>query len=206
MKEQTYDNILMLLAILAPLLLIVLSKWQSSLTRWYMPLTEDHTAYFSNSLEQDIRLLAVADQYSSKQQYGVTLFFIADNTCPCTAATSSILNNAMQTSNHQDIKLVMMDVHSPQTSTPAWQRVLQQIPATPTLLVMDGQRLVYAGPVTAGNMCTTNVLKVLGLTVLQAEPQKPVINWLEQGCYCPLPSVRTLPDSIQFYQRLKVSL
>ncbi|RYZ92994.1 MAG: hypothetical protein EOO68_22160 [Moraxellaceae bacterium] len=60
------------------------------------------------------------------------------------------------------------------------------IPSTPTLLVMDEQRLVYAGPVTAGNMCTTSVLKILGISVLQSEPQKPVINWLEEGCYCPL--------------------
>lgn len=186
MKEQTYDNILILLAILAPILLIVLSKWQASLIRWYVPLNDSPTAYFSSNLESDIRALSHSNQPAFNQAQGATLFFIADKTCPCTTATLSILKNALQVSSRQDVKLVVIDVHSPQASTPAWQRILQQIPSTPTLLVMDEQRLVYAGPVTAGNMCTTSVLKILGISVLQSEPQKPVINWLEEGCYCPL--------------------
>lgn len=173
MKEQAYDNALILLAILAPLLLIVLSKWQSSLTRWYVPLTDDHTAYFSSSLEQDIQGISHSVQLPVSQAHGATLFFIADKTCPCTTATSNILKNAMQVSSRQDVKLVTIDLYSAQASTPALQRILQQIPATPSLLVMDGQRLVYAGPVTAGNMCTTNVLKILGKVL--ADERFPVV-------------------------------
>jgi hypothetical protein len=181
MKETTTDYLLILLALLAPLLLVVLSKWQNSLNTWYIPLHEDATAYFSPSLEQDILALP-----ESQDHQGITLFFIADMNCPCTQATLKILQTTIQTSSKKDIKFISLDIHTPQAKHTAWKKVLQQIPATPTLFISDHNRLVYAGPVTAGNMCTNSVLKILGLSILEAAPQKPVINWLEEGCYCPI--------------------
>ena len=55
-----------------------------------------------------------------------------------------------------------------------------------TLLAVEGRQLVYAGPVTSGNLCTTAVRRVLGVTALQAPQAGPILNWLDNGCYCRL--------------------
>ena len=184
MKDHTYDKLLIGLALLAPLLLMALSKWQYSLNTWYVPLNGDKSAYMSQSLEQNLRALPEVVQGS-----GVTLFFVSDRSCPCTRVTLNILQTAVKQANRKDLQLMIVDVNDPLAKTPAWTRILQQIPATPTLLVTEGQRLVYGGPVNSGSMCTTSVLKILGLSVLQSTSQKPVINWLQEGCYCPLKRV-----------------
>lgn len=181
MNEETYDKWLIRLALLAPLLLMALSKWQYSLNTWYVPVNTSSSAYLSQSLAHEMSVLPEV-----VQGRGVTLFFVSDQSCPCTKVTLNILQTAMKQANRKDLRLVIVDANAPLAKTPAWQRVLQQIPATPTLLVTEGQRLVYGGPVNSGSMCTTSVLKILGLSVLQAEPQKPVMNWLQEGCYCPL--------------------
>jgi hypothetical protein len=54
------------------------------------------------------------------------------------------------------------------------------------LLAVEGKQLVYAGPVTSGNLCTTAVQRVLGVTALQAPRNRPILNWLDNGCYCRL--------------------
>ena len=180
-KERMVDILLIFLTLFAPVLLVALSKWQNSLNTWYVPLTQDATVYLSGNLQKDVLALPEV-----KARNSITLFFIADKDCPCTKASFTILKTNMQNSQQKRLQLVTIDVHADSTQSPAWQKVLKQIPATPSLLVMDHQRLVYAGPVTAGNMCTTSVLKILGLSLLQAKPQQPVMNWLEQGCYCPL--------------------
>ena len=185
MNELTYDKLLINLAVLAPFLLMALSKWQYSLDTWYTPVSGDTASYFGQSLEQDIRALPEST-LGSAHGTGSTLYFIYDKNCPCTRPTLNILQDAMAKGNRKDLRLVELDVNSPLAKRQSWQRVLRQIPATPTLLVTEGHRLVYGGPVNSGSMCTTSVLNILGLSVLQSAPQKPVINWVEKGCYCPL--------------------
>ena len=181
MKEDTYDQILIWLALLAPLLLMALSKWQYSLNTWYVPVNQNAMAYFGQNLEQDMRALSATAQTNH-----VTLFFISDRNCPCTQVTLNILQNTIAQTNRKNLHLNIIDINDPLTNRSTWIKILKQIPATPTLLVTESSRLVYAGPVNSGSMCTANVLKILGLSVLQSNPQKPVINWLQQGCYCPL--------------------
>ncbi|MDE2421299.1 MAG: hypothetical protein KGO49_09000 [Gammaproteobacteria bacterium] len=181
MKEETYNKLLIRLAILAPLLLIALSKWQYSLNDWYIPLNKDTKSYFSENLAQDVRILP-----DLRQGHDVTLFFISDTNCPCTRAALNILRTAIDQTSRKDLHLIVVDINDQIAQSSAWMRVLQQIPATPTLLVIEGHRLVYGGPVNSGSMCSANILKILGLSVLQSTPQKPVINWLQAGCYCPL--------------------
>lgn len=180
-KEDLYDRSLIFIAFIAPVLLIALSKWQYSLNTWYMPLKDNPSVYFQKNLQEQINSLTDVTNNT-----GATMIFISDSNCVCTRATLTILNAALKESHRQDVKLRILDINSPIAKTQKWQRILKQIPATPTLLITDHKRLVYAGPVNAGSMCTTDVLKVLGLSVLESEPQKTVINWLEQGCYCPL--------------------
>lgn len=177
--SNRYDNFLILLTFLAPLLLIALSKWQASLNTWYMPLNQNPSEYFQHDFHKDIKKLSAYKTYS-----GAQLWFIADPNCPCTRASLTILKKAIQEAQRQDLKLIQMNIGSPQELQPEFKNLLRHIPAAPTLIVLEGERLVYAGPVNAGNMCTTQVLKILGLSILETQPQKPVINWLEQGCYC----------------------
>lgn len=179
MKEETIDHLIILLALLAPMLLVALSKWQDSLNTWYIPLSQNPNTYFSDNLERNILKVAPTEK-------SVNLYFIADMNCACTQATLNILKAAMQNSTKSKIQLNVLDIHSPKAKQIGWQNIINEIPATPTLLVTDHERLVYAGPVTAGDMCTTNVQKILGLSILEAEPQKPILNWLEKGCYCPI--------------------
>lgn len=181
MKEDTYDKFLVRLALVSPLLLIALSQWQASLITWYVPWSRDSATYFGDQFEQDVRALP-----SLGMDAGATLFFISDRSCPCTRASLGILQAAMEKAPRKDLRLVVVDVNDPVAKIPAWSQVLQQMPATPTLLVTDGQKLVYGGPVNSGNLCTTSIQKTLGIKALQSPPQKPVINWLEKGCYCPL--------------------
>lgn len=181
MKEETYDKLLIRLALLGPLALIALSQWQASLITWYEPWRGDTATYFGKEFEQDVHALpGIGDESGS------TLLFIADKSCPCTKASLATLQAAMQKGGRNDMHLVAVDVNDPSTKDPAWARVLRQIPATPTLLVTEGKKFVYGGPVNSGNLCTTSVQKILGLSVLDAAPQRPVINRLEKGCYCSL--------------------
>jgi hypothetical protein len=181
MKEEAWDKLLIRLALLAPLLLVALSKWQDSLITWYVPWSGSTATYFDDRFEQDVRALP---DVGRKQ--GATLFFISDRACPCTRATLGTLQAAMVKADRKDLRLVMVDVNDPLAKSPQWSRLLRQLPATPTLLITEGQRLVYGGPVNSGNLCTTKVQEILGLSALQSAPQRPVINWLEKGCYCRL--------------------
>lgn len=181
MSEQAWDRLLIRLALLAPLLLVALSKWQDSLINWYVP-WEDDTRYFGASFAPDV--LASSGMASEK---GAVLTLVVDEDCPCTRATLVVLQSAMAESSRQDLHLVVQDVRDSVMRRPEWARVLQQIPATPTLIITEGQRLVYAGPVNSGNLCTTQVRNVLGLAALESTASgRPVINWLEKGCYCPV--------------------
>lgn len=188
MKEKTYDKLLIRLALLGPLALIALSQWQASLITWYEPWSGDTATYFGKQFEQDLRALP-----SMSKEGGATLLFVADKSCPCTKASLATLQAAMEKGGRKDIRLVVMDVNSPPIKNPAWNRVLEQIPATPTLLVTEGHKFLYGGPVNSGNLCTTSVQKILGLSVLDSTPQRPVINRLDKGCYCPLKHVSNRP-------------
>lgn len=178
MKEDAYDKLLIKLAQLAPLLLIVLSQWQASLMTWYMP-WDDATEYFGDQFAQDVSAIP-----ELKNEVGSTLVFIADEDCPCTRASLSILKSAMRESGRKDLHLIILDVNGAEAKSQTWTRVLAQIPATPTLLITEGETLRYGGPVIAGNLCTTRIQEVLGLSVLQENPTSPVISQLETGCYC----------------------
>lgn len=177
----------MLLALLAPLLMFMLSKWRASLDTWYTPLDADTSAYFGPDFSA-----RVYDWLGTTEDAGAQLILIADPSCPCTQATLAQLESAKSASSRQDARLMVRyisDTTDPSSS--AWAAVLAGIPATPTLLALDGSRLLYAGPVTSGNFCTTAVNKVLGLSVLEASPKEPLINWLDRGCYCPIRKVKT---------------
>lgn len=180
-RERARDRWLIRLALLAPLLLVLLSKWQASLLTWYLPWGDDPAAYL------DARLAAQLRALPGLATGGTTLLAVTDRRCPCTRATLRLLEGAMARSPRRDLRLRIVDIADAEAGTPAWRAVLAQLPAIPTLLVLEGERLRYAGPVNSGNLCTTRVQEILGLAALQTTTPQPVINWLQQGCYCRLP-------------------
>ncbi|KAF0809729.1 hypothetical protein A167_01545 [Alcanivorax sp. S71-1-4] len=182
MKDSTYDRILVLLVLLAPFSMIVLSKWRASLETSYVPMQGEYREFFDAPFEKH-----VAGWLARQAISGPELILIVASDCPCTQATRSSLQKALAEASRPEARLTLRYIDDPQAAADAdWQAVLAAIPATPTLLAVDQQRLLYAGPVTSGNFCTTAVNRVLGLTVLEARPDNPVINWFDEGCYCHL--------------------
>lgn len=169
MKASAYDRTLIALTLLAPLLLFALSKWRASLDTLYAPAGVD---------EQFIE--RVSDWLASIHTTGAQLIVIADRDCPCTKASLRSLDVALAQSDRKDIRLSVRYLDEVDAA------VLAALPSTPTLLAIEDKQLVYAGPVTSGNLCTTAVQRVLGVTALQAPRTRPILNWLDNGCYCRL--------------------
>jgi hypothetical protein len=173
MKASAYDRTLIALTLLAPLLLFALSKWRASLDTLYAPVGID-----------DQFTERVADWLASSGETGPRLIVVADRDCPCTQASLRSLEAALAQSSRKDIQLSVRYVDD--GADAAWLGVIEQLPSTPTLLAVEGKQLVYAGPVTSGNLCTTAVQRVLGVTALQAARDRSIFNWLDKGCYCRL--------------------
>lgn len=174
MKESAYDRTLIASTLLAPLLLFALSKWRASLDTLYAPAGVD-----------DRFTERVADWLSGSSETGSRLIVVADRDCPCTTASQRSLNAALAQSSRKDIQLTVRYIDDADMKhDAAWAAVLNALPSTPSLLAVEGRQLVYAGPVTSGNLCTTAVQRVLGVTALQAPRARPILNWLDNGCYC----------------------
>ena len=183
LSDDTHDRALVLLALLGPLLMLILSKWQASLETWYAPLDTLAPAQSSPGFEAKASAWLAATDST-----GQRLVLIASRTCPCTKATLSNLETAIRSSPARNTRLVVRYIEDdPGQADRAWRPLLSEIPATPTLLAVDNGKLLYAGPVNTGNFCSTAVGKVLGVSVLTSRPAAPLLNWLARGCYCPTP-------------------
>lgn len=168
-KANAYDRTLIALTLLAPLLLFALSKWRASLDTLYAPAGE---RFIAN----------VADWLASSNETGARLIVVADRECPCTKAALRSLDTALAQSARKDIRLAVRYVDD--VDDRAWAAVMNELPSTPTLLAIEDKQLVYAGPVTSGNICTVAAQRVLGVTALQAPRTSPIVSWLDTGCYC----------------------
>lgn len=186
MKEDAVDRLLVVLALLAPLALVALGKWQASLESWYVPQEKTDPAYLDDAFVGDVTAWLQAER-----KHGTVLYVVVDDECPCTMATLDILRSALDRSGRADIRLELKKLDESAVTNSAWRRVVARIPSTPTLLASEGDRVLYAGPVTAGNICSVGAQRVLGLSVLQAKPEDAVINSLERGCYCAVKSTDT---------------
>lgn len=185
MNESTYDRMLIVLTLLAPLVLFALDKWRASLDVWYAPLDAGNISYFGERFTQHLGTW-LADSHEN----GPRLIVVADRECPCTKAALRTLDAALAQSNRKGISVAVRYIDDPDPShdAVAWRAVLAELPATPTLLAIEGRQLVYAGPVNSGNLCTTAVTRVLGVTALQSPRTNPIVNWMDRGCYCRLKS------------------
>lgn len=179
-RETLYDRVLIKAALLAPFALIVLAKWRSSLETDYAPLEPGARQVFGVPFQQKAsEWIATSDDRRAR------LVLVTDRECPCTRSTRAALDTAIASSPRRDVAFVERDVRV--GGDAAWQAVLDEVPATPTLFAIDNGQLVYAGPVNSGTWCTRGVSEVLGLTALQAQGSGAVLNWLGNGCYCRMP-------------------
>lgn len=179
---RIYDRVLVVLVLVAPLVMLSLSKWRASLDNWYQSPDVNPSEYFPEDFEA--HLGAWLQQTGEPQP---SLVLIADRRCPCTTPALTQLQAAVADSDHPDVGLRVQYVDAPRNlPDPHLDAVLASIPATPTLLVWADQRLRYAGPVSAGSYCTTAVSQVLGLSSLSRPPSQPLFGGLARGCYCPL--------------------
>jgi hypothetical protein len=183
MKESLYDRMLVTLTLLAPLLLFALSQWRASLDTWYAPLDAGHFGDFGEQFTQN-----VAAWLADSDETGSRLIVIVDRGCACTKAALRSVDAALAQSRRRDIQLTVryVDDVDPRDDAAAWRAVIEELPATPSLLAVEGRRLVYAGPVNSGDLCTSAGQRVLGVTALQAPRARPILNWLDRGCYCRL--------------------
>lgn len=179
MGEERVDRLLVTLALLAPLALVLLGKWQASLDTWYVPQVAGESRYLDEAFVKDAEAWLHAEENS-----GITLYAVVDDTCPCTTATLTVLRAALAQSARKDIRLEVRNPDETAGDRRAWQTVVARLPSIPTLLAADGAHLLYAGPVVAGSFCTTGVQRVLGISVLQARQAGAVLNSLDKGCYC----------------------
>jgi len=184
MKDSTYDQFLVMLALLAPLAMFALGKWRTSLDTWYAPLDGPGASDFGERFEKQATAWVKAEGGDDAR-----LIVIADPECPCTRVTLKKLDEALALSPRRDVRLVIRDVHDQQAvQNAAWAQLLNTVPATPTLLAVEGKQLLYAGPVTSGNFCTTAVGRVLGGTALQSPRTGVLLDLIDRGCYCRMPS------------------
>lgn len=184
---QRYDRLLIRLSLAAPLCLILLSGWQTSLQSWYQAADTQTAPGFSKGFVQD------AEQWlASDADAQAALILIVDDQCPCTKATRLKLESAIAASARPDasLRVVRVDPHTAARDENL-SRLLTAIPSTPTLLASEQGRLLYAGPVNSGDFCTTAVNEILGLAALQRQQAGFTQSWLSRGCYCPMPEFAT---------------
>lgn len=174
-----YDRFLIVLALLAPLTMLGLAKWRASLEVPYVQASELHQVF-------DNDFVRATDQWlSTRLDRGSELILMVDPACPCTRATLSSIDQAMQRSSALQAKLTVVEFEqSMHEAKTLLAEVQVRLPATPTLLAVRQGQLVYAGPVNSGSFCTRSVRQILGLDVLTADAPGVMLNWLSSGCYC----------------------
>jgi hypothetical protein len=178
-KPGAYDRALIASVLIVPLALLGLSKWRASLDTWYASPGKNAT-YLDGSFQAD-----AAYWISTANLPASSLILVVDPNCPCTNSAKANLQSAVSASNRRETPIIVRAITAtPSRPDAAWQAVVNKLPSTPTLLAVSERKLVYAGPANSGNLCTTAVEKAVGLRAVEAPPSRPLINWLERGCYC----------------------
>lgn len=191
------DRTLLRVAWLAPLLLIALNQWRSSLETPYLP---PRVATAELSLAKLQPALAHWMQATGKFPDAVHLVAIVTADCPCTEPALEVLRREISNAGLPATTLEVVTVR-PRTEAraqlhaevqgvaerEALHAVLAQVPATPTLLFTVAGRLHYAGPITEGGACGAAVKRLLARPLTGSDSNTaPSRNIAAQGCYCRL--------------------
>lgn len=183
MKPGAYDRCLIALTWLAPLVLIVLNRWQASLDRWYAPPNGNTIEEIHNSLDRDLPPWLDSLGRSDDQ-----LYLVIDPACPCTKPAIERIRSAIRESARNDITMTVIDLaYETKTGDPILRSVLKHLPATPSAIAIKGHHLKYAGPAISGSLCSTTG-RVFAVSALQGGNTATAINLIDRGCFCPVKS------------------
>ncbi|MFO1217863.1 MAG: hypothetical protein U1E89_05690 [Burkholderiaceae bacterium] len=182
-KPDALDRLLIRLAWAGPALLVVVLRWQMSLDQWYVPLNSPDLARMSNDITE-----AAGPWLSSLDAAGGRrLFLLTDPNCACTPPAILRVKAAMAEAQQafrspMALKVIAVDDRHA-LSNVAWRRVVQNIPATPSLIVVDGNRLHYVGPAVSGSLCIADA-NVTGLFGAGPPGDGTTVNFIDKGCFC----------------------
>ena len=178
-RPSAYDRALVASVLIVPLALLGLAKWRASLETWYAS-PGGNASYLDGSFQSD-----TANWISTANLPARALILVVDPNCPCTNFAKANLQNAVSASSRRDTPIIVRSIKAtPSGPDAAWGAVVDKLPSTPTLLAVADRKLLYAGPANSGNLCTTAVQEVIGRRAVEASRSRPLINWLERGCYC----------------------
>lgn len=180
MKEDAFDNFLILLAQIGPVALIVLNGWYSSLSTWFIPLDS------VNDPNYEITLEATANKWLMENNNGGLSYYVfVDPECPCSKPTVKKLIETVANSTQPLAKVEVIELpRGDQPISHSLRELMTNIVSVPFVLVGSGSTIVYTGPVNSGNFCTTEVDKVLPMIATESATVRPIHNWLSKGCYC----------------------
>lgn len=182
--QRFSDRALVRLAWLAPLLLIALTQWRSSLEGPYLP---PRVAAADLSLERLEPTLSAWLKATGDDVRGPRMVAVVDTACPCTRPALRALRAMLVNTRGGPVPLVTVDAAVLQHERfGTGFALLAEIPATPTLLVMVDGRLRYAGPITEGGACGVAVRQVVNANHVTAAGVAPLRSVASSGCYCGL--------------------
>ncbi len=147
------------MALLAPLMMVLLSKWQASLEDWYIDPAVAPMFGFDEGFPEKVSRWLQAEEIT-----GNKLILIVDKDCVCTKATLRRLNSFLNESQVDRGLLLFLEINDLPESA---QQFREDIPSTPTLLAIKNSALTYAGPINSGGFCTTAVDAVIGVSSLK---------------------------------------
>ncbi|WP_236104874.1 DUF6436 domain-containing protein [Zavarzinia marina] len=179
MIERLYDRLLIVLAWAGPFCLVLLGAWQASLETWYFVPKGAENIAFAGDFASDVLRWSEAGADD-----GPSVTLIVDRDCPCTRPTIAKVEAALHEIEGQRVPLRIAYLDAPTSA--AFAAVVDGIPATPTLIVTDGDALLYVGPAVSGSTCTGAEQRMLGLATIAGKPTAPILNFVDRGCYCAL--------------------
>ncbi len=176
------DRALIRLAWLVPLAMVALNLWRESLAIPYLP-PRIGTADLSLATLEPALQGWLAD--AGKNPEAAQLVVVMDRKCPCTASGLAAVQAALASAPRSSAALTVVEVTSlAKDEKGQGPALLKEIPATPTLLVLSGGRLRYAGPITEDGACGSAVREVLGMDALKNANASGARNVAARGCYC----------------------
>ena len=191
LKPGIYDRVLLALALSAPLALFALNAWRASLETWYAPMDGNVPSPSETPFARSTEAWLTADAAD-----GAELILVLDRDCPCSNAARAGLQSALAQTSRKGVRVTVRYLDdAPSQGDPAWRAVLRELPATPTLLAIDGRTRLrrsrqFREPV---HDCGS---PRAGVTVLEAPRTGPILRLARQGLLLPsAPSHRDLNEN-----------
>lgn len=181
LASSRHDRFILVLALLVPAVALLLGRWTASLDTSFVPRTTNLSRVFDETFARD-----VAGWLPTHAREETALYVLVERGCACTRATLTRLEKTLHAPGAEQVRVHVDYVDDGSVERDErWQAVLRGVPATPAVLAVKDGRLVYAGPVLSGSLCTTSGQIVPALLALaNTGARRPFFNLVTTGCYC----------------------